>query len=130
MSLLNNLTKSLIAFFLVLSSMASVAAGGERTGSFSGLNNHVTSGMVSVVINGDNAVIELGEDFTFDGAPDPKIALGKDGEYDPATLIEPLRSNSGAQSYAVPAGINVADYNEVYIWCERYSVGLGVAGIQ
>lgn len=36
----------------------------------------------------DSYVIELGADFEFDGAPDPKVAFGKDGRHDPATLIE------------------------------------------
>jgi len=66
----------------------------------------------------------------FDGAPDPKVAFGKDGQFDAATLLEPLRANSGAQSYVVPDTINPEDFNEIYIWCEKYSVGLGVASIK
>ena len=119
-----------LAFSLLIAATISIADGATRSGSFTGLSNHVTSGTATIVQTDSGYVIELGEDFSFDGAPDPKIALGKDGEYDPATLIEPLRDNSGAQSYKVPASIDVSAYNEVYIWCEKYSVGLGVAPIQ
>jgi len=101
-----------------------------KTGMFSGMNNHITTGSVEVVKTDAGYVIQLGADFSFDGAPDPKVALGKDGKYDPATLIEPLRSNSGEQSYSVPDSIDVTAYNEVYIWCEKFSVGLGVAAIK
>lgn len=101
-----------------------------RKGSFTGLSNHATSGTATLIKVGEGYVIELGEDFLFDGAPDPKVAFGKDGKYDPATLIEPLRENSGAQAYKVPSSINPQDYNEIYIWCEKYSVGLGVASIK
>lgn len=115
---------------MLVASMLVHAADGERMGMLKGLNNHISTGTVTVVMGEGGAVINFSDDFTFDGAPDPKIAFGKDGKYDPATLIEPLKSNSGAQQYTVPAELNVADYNEVYIWCERYSVGLAVAPIK
>ena len=53
--------------------------------------------------------------------------LGATDKYDPATLMGPLTSNTGASTYEVPAGINVDDYNEVWIWCDKFSVPLGVA---
>jgi len=125
--------RPLFALFAVLGMLATFstanADGDARAGSFSGLNGHVTTGGVSIEKSGDGYQIVIAEDFFFDGAPDPKAALGKDGKYDPATLIELLRSNTGAQSYDVPAGIDVSVYNEVYIWCEKYTVGLGVAKI-
>ncbi|MCB1403372.1 MAG: DM13 domain-containing protein, partial [Rhodobacteraceae bacterium] len=65
-------------------------------------------------------------DFAFDGAPDPKVALGQDG-YRKDTLLGPLRSETGAQSYALPEGLDPAAYNEIWIWCERFDVPLGVA---
>lgn len=102
------------------------AAGHGRLGSFEGASGHVTSGQAEVVGHGDEAVVHLLDDFKFDGAPDPKVALGKDG-FDASTLMGPLQSNSGKQSYKVPAGINADDYNEVWIWCEKYNVPLGVA---
>ena len=103
-----------------------VLAGGHgRLGSFSGLSNHVTRGTAEIA--GDS--VQLLEDFFFDGAPDPKVALGKDGSYDPATLMGLLKSNTGASTYQLPAGINPDDYNEVWIWCERFNVPLGVARV-
>ena len=103
---------------------AAFAGGHGRLGTFIGQSNHVTTGTAEIA--GDT--ITLLDDFTFDGAPDPKVALGKDG-YDPNTILAPLASNSGKQSYAVPASIDTADYNEVWIWCERFNVPLGVAKI-
>lgn len=95
-------------------------------GSFEGRSNHVTTGHARVVRAGGQWVIELEEDFFFDGAPDPKVALGNGG-FDPATLHGPLRSNSGRQAYALKAGLNIGDYTEVWIWCEKFNVPLGVA---
>lgn len=111
---------------LSLAAAAPAFAGGHgRLGNFRGLSNHVTTGTAELSADG----VQLLDDFTFDGAPDPKVALGKDGVYDPNTLMGLLTSNTGASKYALPAGINAADYNEVWIWCERFNVPLGVASV-
>ncbi|WP_299152625.1 DM13 domain-containing protein [uncultured Tateyamaria sp.] len=102
---------------------AKLLAGGHgRTGTFVGASDHVTTGTAEVAGN----QVNLLADFTFDGAPDPKVALGKDG-YDSSTLMGLLTSNEGASSYAIPAGIDPSEYNEVWIWCEKFNVPLGVA---
>lgn len=95
-------------------------------GSFVGKSNHVTTGHARILRSGGQWVIELEDDFVFDGAPDPKVALGKGG-FDPATLHGPLRSNSGRQAYALKPGLDIGDYTEVWIWCEQFGVPLGVA---
>ncbi len=102
-----------------------IAGGHGRLGTFTGVNNHLVTGTAEIA----GTEVNLLDDFTFDGAPDPKVALGKDGVYDPATIMAPLASDTGASSYIVPEGINSDDYNEVWIWCERFNVGLGVAPI-
>lgn len=106
-----------------LTALPVFAGGHGRLGQFTGLSRHVTTGTAEIA--GDQ--VNLLADFTFDGAPDPKVALGKDGTYDPNTLMGLLKSNSGASSYTVPAGIDASQYNEVWIWCERFNVPLGVA---
>ncbi|GIT91435.1 hypothetical protein JANAI62_18920 [Jannaschia pagri] len=104
----------------------SLLAGGHgRLGSFTGASNHVTTGTAEIAGN----QVNLLADFTFDGAPDPKVALGRNG-YDPSTLMGPLTSDTGASSYTIPAGINPSQYNEVWIWCERFNVPLGVAKLK
>ena len=109
-----------------VSALPAFAGGHGRIGTFTGASNHVTTGRAEVVKSGSGNTVELLGDFFFDGAPDPKVALGKDG-YDPSTLMGPLTKNKGASSYTIPAGINPDDYNEVWIWCERFNVPLGVA---
>ena len=96
------------------------------TGTFEGASGHVTSGSVSVVETATGYEIRLGEDFYFDGAPDPQVAFGSDG-YDADTLLSLLQADTGAQTYAVPAEIDASAYNEVWIWCVEFDVPLGVA---
>ena len=104
-------------------------AGGAGEGTFKGLSNHVTKGQVEVVNTGNGWEIHLKESFWFDGAPDPRVGFGKDGKFVDPTDFEPLRQNAGAQVYKVPANINPEDFDEVYIWCRKFSVPLGVASI-
>jgi hypothetical protein len=96
------------------------------SGEFEGRSDHVVTGGVSIVQTGDSIAVVLGPDFELDGAPDPKVALGKDG-YDSDTLLAPLESNEGEQVYELPASIQAGNYNEVWIWCEKFEVPLGVA---
>ncbi len=97
-----------------------------KQGALAGESGHAATGTAQIVENGGTYYVTLAGDFTFDGAPDAKVALGHDG-YDKATLMGALKSNAGAQSYPIPAGIDPAAYNEVWIWCEQYNVPLGMA---
>ncbi len=117
-----NFIKGAVALSTLALAPAAFAGGHGRLGTFKGLKGHVTTGTVEVL---KDKVVLL-DDFTFDGAPDPKVAFGKDG-YDSKTLMGLLKSNNGTSSYEIPAGINPDDYNEVWIWCEKFNVPLGIA---
>lgn len=101
----------------------------ETSGRFRGASRHVTTGTVTVTPASGGAVIRLGADFSLDGAPDPVVGLGHNGSYDARTFAGELRSNSGAQSYTLPRNVRAEAYNEVYIWCRRFGVPLGVARV-
>lgn len=101
-----------------------------KSGTFEGGSGHSTSGTVQIIEDGGKMFIRLGKDFLQDGsAPDVTIALGKDG-YDDATNLGKVASFKGAQDYELPAGIKVADYNQVYIWCKKFAVPLGLAALK
>lgn len=102
----------------------------SRSGSFTGASNHVTKGTASIVQKADGWYVEVADNFWFDGAPDPKLALGNGGRVDKATLVENLRSNTGAQSYKLPASVDGSKYDSVILWCERFSVPLGKAAVK
>jgi len=122
---------NLIAVLLLVAiSFQSNANETIASGVFSGASGHSTSGSVSVVKTSDGFTLVLGSDFNLDGAPDPKPGFGKSGRYDLKSWLDVLRSNRGEQTYAVPTSLEIGRYNEVYIWCEKYSVSLGVASIK
>ncbi|MEE4187845.1 MAG: DM13 domain-containing protein [Roseobacter sp.] len=102
------------------------SGGTGRVAKFAKKNSYAVTGRAELVKQGNGYVVNLSDDFSFANAPDPKIALGRDG-YDKSTLMGLLKSNTGASSYQVPAGVNADEYNEVWIWCEQYNVPLAVA---
>ncbi|MEM7069340.1 MAG: DM13 domain-containing protein [Pseudomonadota bacterium] len=116
-------------------SAAAVAAGtaisvpafaGGKTGSFSGASNHITKGDVTVM---DNHII-LEDSFWFDGAPDPRVGLGKGGKYTEGTDFAVLKKNAGKQIYHIPDELKESGYDTVVIWCRKFSVPLGQAKLK
>lgn len=114
---------------LLIAVSAPIAFAGT-SGQFTGASNHVTTGGVTITKNADGtATVTLGADFSLDGAPDPYVGFGKDGKFSKDANLGVLQSLTGEQSYVVPASINLDDYNEVYIWCLKFAVPLGVAAL-
>jgi hypothetical protein len=121
---------TLLAVSAFAPSLAS-AEGAAATGSFTGANDHITTGGVSIVKTANGgAIVILDTDFNLDGAPDPSVGFGKDGQYVEATDLGDLGELTGLQVFVVPASVNVDDFNEVYIWCDQFSVSLGVASYE
>ena len=96
-------------------------------GSFSGRSDHITTGTASLVKTATGYNIVLSGDFELDGAPDPVVAVGNNETYTVANKLGALKNRTGAQSYELPANITPANFSQVYIWCEKFSVPLGVA---
>ena len=119
------------AAMILMAPMTAYAGGKHSSGSFTGASDHITTGGVKVIKTAHGgAVVILDSDFSLDGAPDPSVAFGKDGKYADASNLGVLQNLNGLQIYRVPATVNVDDYNEVYIWCTKFSVPLGVASLK
>ncbi|WP_137297543.1 DM13 domain-containing protein [Psychromonas sp. SP041] len=120
----------LVALSLMTFSLMGNAATAVKTGEFSGANDHITTGQVSLVQTPEGYAVVLGSDFSLDGAPDPKVGLGKNGQYDPKALLGKLISHNGQSAYIIPASVDVNNFDEVFIWCDQFSVSLGSAKIK
>ncbi len=99
-------------------------------GTFVGKSNHATSGTAVLVETDQGVRIRFGADFELDGAPDPWVGFGSKGKYVEATQLAKLEAMAGAQSFAVPAATGVSKYDEIYVWCSKFGVPLGVAKIR
>lgn len=100
-----------------------------KSGSFVGQSGHNTHGSVRIIERSGKVFVILAKDFFHDGAPDPKIAFGKNG-FIKGTIIGKLQKLTGEQHYAVPTSLDIHNFNQVYVWCEQYAVPLGVASVQ
>jgi hypothetical protein len=97
------------------------------SGTFSGRSDHVTTGDVSIVKTDAGYQLVFADNFALDGAPDPIIGFGNNGSFDKKTKLSALSNKTGAQSYQLPADFTPAQFSEVYVFCEKFSVPLGVA---
>ncbi|MEL6991266.1 MAG: DM13 domain-containing protein [Pseudomonadota bacterium] len=122
---------------LTLASAASLViakpsfAGSARQGELSGRQGYNVKGTVLVKTDGGQTTVVLADNYVFDPAknpPDIKIGFGSSEKYAKGSKIhEKLTVKSGSASFTVPASIDTDKYDELYIYCEKFSVILAVA---
>ena len=97
-------------------------------GTFVGDGKFTVSGTTEVFRDDEGWKIRLGPDFFESGAPDPKVALGIKGAggYQEGTILG-LSAVDGV--YALTPGLDIGDYDQVWIWCKRFSVPVGHANL-
>jgi hypothetical protein len=116
--------------------LATTAAGGTiATGSFRSLE-HKTTGQASVLQLSDGSRILRFEDLDTSNGPDLRVILSSapssagDKDFgDDYVELGKLKGNIGDQNYEVPAGIDLGRYSSAVVWCHRFKVGFGVAGL-
>jgi hypothetical protein len=99
------------------------------SGTFTGRSDHVTSGQVSIVKTATGFELVLADNFFLDGAPDPVIGFGTNDKFDKATIFTKLEKTAGGQTYVLPADFVLGNNSQVFVWCEQFSVPLGVADL-
>ena len=87
---------------------------------------HYGQGSVSVY----RKLLRLESDFEVGPGPKFHVYLVPEANVTPSTPVAQtkfvdlgrLKAFKGSQNYAVPAGVNPADYAHVVIWCEQFGV--------
>jgi hypothetical protein len=93
--------------------------------------DHPTSGTVAVVESEGSRSLVFA-DLRSDNGPDLHVYLSPadpaaEDPLDGAVRIGGLKGNLGDQVYPLPDGIEIERFRSVLIWCDRFSVGFGVA---
>lgn len=119
---------------VALGATPSFAASDVRKGTLSGRQGYKVKGTVKVKkVDGKTKVV-LGDDYAFDSTknpPDIKIGFGSGEKYAKGSKIhEKLTVKNGEAKFEVPAGIDTDKYDELYIYCEQFSVILAVAPLK
>jgi hypothetical protein len=78
-------------------------------------------------------------DETFEAGPGPNYwiylnttPVGEEAAFNAdagRVKIAPLKSFTGGQNFTVPAGLDIAKFHTVTIWCESFSVYIGSAAL-
>jgi len=100
------------------------------SGVFSGRSDHITTGQVTLEKTKTGYQLNFAADFSLDGAPDPVVAIGNNETFQVANKLGALKHKTGSQTYALPASFSPGQFAEVYVWCEKFSVPLGVATLK
>ena len=107
------------------------AADSKRSGKLSGRQGYKVSGTVVVEKSGGTTKVILQNDYLFDPAknpPDIKIGFGNGEKYAKGSKIHnKLNVKKGAATFTVPGNIDTDKFNELYIYCEKFTVILAAA---
>jgi hypothetical protein len=84
-----------------------------------------------------DATVRLEPDFVVGPGPKYKVLLHtardirKTGDIHAARYVDlgPLRAFKGSQNYAIPAGLNLSEFQSVVIWCEAFDVLISPADL-
>lgn len=90
---------------------------------------HKTSGKAKMIQVGEEKYLRL-ENFKTTNGPDLKVYLSKDKEAKEYISLGELKGNIGDQNYEIPSDVDSEDYNNVLIWCEKFSVLFGSAELE
>lgn len=95
---------------------------------------HYGKGKVTVHQN----LVRLGSDFEVGPGPKFHVYLVPEMNVIPSTNVARtmfvdlgrLKAFKGSQNYPVPAGVNLAKYDSVVIWCEQFGVLISPAALK
>lgn len=96
------------------------------TGSFVSNSRYTTVGTGLTITDGTQTFLRF-EGFETSNGPDLVVYLRNSDDPDDYIDLGRLSGNIGDQNYELPAGIDLARYDFVDIWCDRFSVSFGNA---
>ena len=122
-----SLARLVLVTCLMLGSF-SIATAAEifKRGNLHGDRVDYTQGSIQIIRDGGAYTLKLGSNFKTKTGPALYVYLGNGA---PQKRIGKLKSTSGAQSYALPASVNPANYSKVYIYCVPFNAIFGSGSI-
>jgi hypothetical protein len=104
-------------------------------GSFHSLE-HETSGRAAIVELADGRSFLRFDDLETSNGPDLRVYLSEIPVSDDWHAygerfvdLGALKGNVGSQNYEIPDDVDIGRYQSAVIWCRRFTVGFGVAGL-
>lgn len=98
---------------------------------------HATSGTARLLELTDGSIFLRLEDLDTSNGPDLRVYLSEIPASDDWHAygdrfidLGALKGNRGDQNYVIPDGTDLSRYRSAVIWCRRFTVGFGVAGLE
>lgn len=102
-----------------------------RLGEFRGINGYRAEGNTELVEANGELTLSLLDNFSTSNGPGLYLYLSNnESSISGGIEVGELRNNSGADSYAVPAGITFSQYSHVIIYCKPFGVGFATAALE
>ncbi|MEO5842869.1 MAG: DM13 domain-containing protein [Acidimicrobiales bacterium] len=115
---------------------ATVVNGTVATGSFRSLEHQTTGRALVLLLPSGQRVLRF-EDLDTSNGPDLRAILSSapstagDKEFgDDYVELGKLKGNIGNQNYDIPSGVDLSRYSSAVMWCHRFKVDFGVAGLE
>lgn len=128
-SKINPLSAGAITVAIVLPDGSAAAQQTLKSGTLRGAGGHQSLGQVRIVKTGNVTKVVFASNFRLDGAPDPRVAFGKD-RYVRGMMFARLHKFRGAQEYVIPARFDIAKYNQVWLSCRKFNSPIAVARVK
>ena len=102
-----------------------------RSGEIQGLNGYRASGSVALTTNTDGSLqLEFSDNFSIQNGPGLYVYLSNSSNGVAGGIeLGDLRSTSGADTYEIPAGVAINDFDFVILYCKPFGVGFGTAAL-
>jgi hypothetical protein len=103
---------------------------------------HPTQGTAQIVTENGQRFLEFGNDFRTNSGPDLTVILHRSADVIGSTtppayairegdyvVLAELQRVQGTQRYAIPASVNLNEFNSAAVWCRRFNATFGAASL-
>ncbi|MDQ3645416.1 MAG: DM13 domain-containing protein [Actinomycetota bacterium] len=104
-------------------------------GTFQSLDHETTGAVRIIQLDSGERYLRF-EDLATSNGPDLRVYLSEIPASDDSHAygerfidLGPLKGNRGDQNYEIPAGTDLSRYKSAVVWCRRFTVGFGIAGL-
>jgi len=105
----------------------------SKNATFRSAKNYTTRGTARIA-NTASPVVTFSTNFRTSSGPRLRVYLSSapagsaERKYNDDIIdLGVLKSRTGAQSYTIPAGVNLSKYRTIVIWCAKFHVLFGTA---
>ena len=83
---------------------------------------HEAAGSFEITMTEEGRMLSFSEDFSVRRGPDLFVWLVQGDDIENRVVVERLQSARGAQSYVIPAEVDLTEYDRVLGWCRTFRV--------